>query len=470
VRNLTKTLLAAQKAASHIPYVRVEATNKIAGVVRLDWTRLYTGVEEDYFHAVTMPGDGSLIRVRITLPSDGRKLYRQRVANPGPSSDFSTWTYASQYNCVVVAAASLGTEVSIFWINSNREVRRTKSTDYGVSWSGAELIDYSPTTAINGIAAAYKPNGDLAVFFADQATLYVKKYIGGNWQAKSSWDKNTGNLSGVAAVYDADWNLFVTGRDSAGNFKLWSLVYGGGADMPAGTWSALKEFALAPADGQFEYCQAFMDRPDVCRCFYVEKFTGTEAYSRPFWSHSVLGAKFIDNLWREPIPFNLSSQYGLAIAHSGDYCWLSSPNGVWRAPMTAQTLDLTDDVLSLRLEVGEREGKATIELRNDDGRYVSLPAPLDSLRNRFGDPTDVNTTVRPSGDQTGNRPELKVNRPATPRSTSSSQRSVDPGLSRAAATRRPSGDRRNVLYSPGSPTTPSGFPVRSIQPRIIKGT
>ncbi len=95
MRTLTSTLLAAQKEATRTPYVKVEARNKIAGVVRLDWTRLYTGSEDDYFHAVTMPGDGSLIRARISLPVDGGKLYRQRVPNPGPSSDFSTWTYTS---------------------------------------------------------------------------------------------------------------------------------------------------------------------------------------------------------------------------------------------------------------------------------------------------------------------------------------------------------------------------------------
>ncbi len=108
MRSLSSTLLAAQQAASHTPYVKVEAKNKIAGVVRLEWERLYTGSEDDYFHALTIPGDGSFIRARITLPADGRKLYRQRVANPGPSSDFSIWTYTSQYSCIVVAAASSG--------------------------------------------------------------------------------------------------------------------------------------------------------------------------------------------------------------------------------------------------------------------------------------------------------------------------------------------------------------------------
>jgi len=122
MRNLSAALLAEQKKTTTIPYLKVEAKNLIAGVVRLDWTRLYTGAEDDYFHAVTMPGDGSLIRARITLPADSRKLYRQRVASPDENSDYSVWTCTNQYNAVVVAAASLRAEVSIFWIESTREV------------------------------------------------------------------------------------------------------------------------------------------------------------------------------------------------------------------------------------------------------------------------------------------------------------------------------------------------------------
>jgi len=372
MRSLTSTLLAAQKQAATTPYVKVEAKNKVAGVVRYDWSRLYTGSEDDCFHALTMPGDGSIIRVRITPPSDSGKLYRQRVPAPGPSSDFSQWTYTSQYDAAVVACASLGAEVSIFWINDvNRKVQRIKSTDYGVNWGSPEVIDYSPTSNINGLAAAYKSNGDLAIFFADQSTLYVKKNISGEWQARSAWDKTTGNLSGVAAMYDADWNLLVTGKDSTGNYKLWSLIYGDGGDVAAGNWSALKEIVSAPSDGEFEYRQPFLDEPDVYRCFFVEKFTGSQAYNRPFWSRSVLDASFIDYLWREPVPFNFSSEYGLAIAHHGDYCWLSSPAGVWRAKLTIQSLDLTADVLAVRQVLEETSGKLTVEMRNDEGQYAS---------------------------------------------------------------------------------------------------
>jgi hypothetical protein len=371
MRELTSTLLAAQQQASPTPFVKVEAVNRVAGVFRYGWDRLYEGQEAGYFHALAVPGDGSLNRFRITLPSDSRKLYRQRVSAPGPESNFTQWTYTGQYNAVVVAVASLGAEISLFWINSSREVRRIKSTDYGVNWGSPELLDYSPTTYIYGISAAYKPNGDIAVFFADQSTLYVKKCVSGQWQAKSAWDRTTGDLSGVACVYGNDWDLLVTGTDIAGNYQIWSLVYGDGGDVEAGTWSALKELSSAPFDGDFRFLRPFLDRTDTYRCFFVEKFTGTEAYSRPFWSHSVVGVSYAEGLWREPVPFDLSTEYGLAMAHDNGYAWLSTPDGVWRADADALSLDLTQDVIEIRQEAGKTEGSLLVTLRNDDGQYAS---------------------------------------------------------------------------------------------------
>ena len=180
----------------------------------------------------------------------------------------------------------------------------------------------------------------------------------------------------MATVYDGDWNLVVTGKDSSNNYKLWSLVYGDGGEVTAGTWSALKEIAVAPSDGDFQYHRAFLDKPDVYRTFYVEKFTGTQSYNRPFWSYSVPDTAFTDNLWHEPVPFNLSSEYGLAIAHHGDYCWLSNPSGVWRASKLEQTFSLTADVLSLKQETGEKSVRLIVELRNDEGQYA-LPGQGD---------------------------------------------------------------------------------------------
>ncbi len=371
MRTLTSTLLAAQQQAIAVPYIKLEAVNKIAGVNKYSWTRLYDGSEVDYIHTLTMPGDGSMVRARTTPPSDSRKLYRQRVSSPGPGSDFSQWTYTDQYNAVVTAAASLNSEVAIFWIKTNREIRRFLSSVYGATWGNAELIDYSQTTAIYGIAAAYKPNGDIAVFIADTATIYVLKCIGGQWQAKAAWDKTTGNLSGVSCIYDGDWNLLVTGKDTAGNNKLWSLVYGDGGSVNAGTWSALQELAAAPAGGEYEYKQPFLDKTDVYRCFFTEKYSGIESYNRPFRSYILPGVNYNEGLWREPIPFNLSCEYGLAMAHYGDYGWLASPDGIWRASLVSQNLDLTADIVSVRQEIDGTMGLLMIELDNNDGKYAS---------------------------------------------------------------------------------------------------
>ena len=371
MRNLTATLLAAQKEATRTPYLKVKAKNLITGVVRLDWSRLYTGSEDDYFHALTMPGDGSLIRLRVTLPADSRKLYYQRVTSPDENSDYSPWTYLDKYNVVIVASCAQGARVSQFFINSSRQIWHRESTDNGANWGAWDFLGYTPTTAIYGIAAAYKSNGDIALFYADQATLYVMKRVSGSWADATVWNKSTGDLSGVATVYDSDWNLLLTGKDSDSNYKLWSFIYGDGGDVSAGTWSDLKEIASAASGEGFEYHRVFMDKPDVYRAFYVEKFTGTESYNRPFWSHSIPTTTFLNNLWREPVPFNLSSEYGLAIAHYGDYCWLSNPNGVWRAKLTQESIDLTEDVLSARLEQAAQSGKLSVELRNDDGGYAS---------------------------------------------------------------------------------------------------
>lgn len=371
MRTLTTTLEVAQKKASREPYVKVEAKNMTSGVVRLDWTRLYAGAEPDCFHAVAMPGDGSLVRARITPPADSRKLYIQRVTTPDPASDFTSWTYTGEYNALVAAAAALGAEASVFWVKSDRAIYQLKSTDNGASWEPPVLIGYTSTTTVNGLAAAYKPGGDIALFYTDQATLYVIKRTSGTWGAAAAWDKSTGELSGAACIFSGDWDLALTGRDSSGNFKLWGLVFGDGGDVTADAWSSLKELASAPSDGDYEYRQPFLGKPDVFRLFFVEKFTGSEACNRPCWSHTVAGTKFVDNLWREPVPFNFTSEYGLAPAHSGDFAWLANPAGVWRAGLAAQTFDLSKDVVRAEELLAPGSGKLTIELRNDAGQYSS---------------------------------------------------------------------------------------------------
>ena len=369
MKELNETLLAAQKEASRTPYVTLTVWNKMAGAVNPKYERLYTGSEPDGCHALAIAADGSLIRLRVTPPEDNKRLYRERVANPGPGAGFGQWVDTGRYDVLAVAACTLGNTVSVFWIEGDRSVYYQKSLDNGASWGTPEFIGSTASSLASGIAAAYKSNGDIAVFFTDTETLYLIKFESGEWQPLASWDKETGNLSGLSCLYDGDWDLLVTGRDTDGNYKLWPLAYGDGGNFPAGTWSELKELVSATSSGDYEFVQPFMAKADVTHCYFVEKFSGAASYSRPFTSHTIPGSKFLDNLWREPLPFNLSSEYGLAVAYHSGYLWLTCPSGVWRANIIEDALDLSADILSLKEEFASGESKLTVELTNGDGRY-----------------------------------------------------------------------------------------------------
>ena len=161
----------------------------------------------------------------------------------------------------------------------------------------------------------------------------------------------------------------VTGQDSNGNYKVWLLIYGDGGAVPAGVWSALQELASAPAGGNFEYGPVFLDKPDVFRTGYVEKFNGVQSYSRPFFLYSIPETAFSDGLWCEPFAFNVSGEYGLAMAHAGGYGWLSTATGVWRSTLAEANLDITNDIVEVKYETLPREGRLVVTLRNDDGKY-----------------------------------------------------------------------------------------------------
>ena len=83
MRQLSAALEAAQKQETSTPCIKVRVVNKSGGAVRHKWSRLYSGAEIENYHALAMPADGSLIRVRLTPPSDSRRLYRQRVIDCG---------------------------------------------------------------------------------------------------------------------------------------------------------------------------------------------------------------------------------------------------------------------------------------------------------------------------------------------------------------------------------------------------
>jgi len=380
MRSLHSALLAAQKSPSAKPYVRVEVVEKIGAAARFNWSRLYAGEEPDCHNDATMPGDGSLVRIR-----GGGGIYRQRTADPGPGSDFSQWYYWG-YTGSDVAICSQGAEVLAFWLQSSGWLRRRESSTYGETWEDPIQMNYIGTSHSEyRVAACFKPGGDAIALYSSGTSLYRRRRINGIWEAAAAWTNSLGSITGIAVTHQGDWNVVVTGVDPAGITGVWTCVLGDSYTMPDDTWSTLNEITIASADSDTEFLAPSLEMPDVFRAFFVEQYNGTEAYSRPYWSHSLPNADFISNLWREPVPFNPCPErsegclYGVALtchpSQGEGYAWLCAPYGVWRAPISPAWVDVTDDLIEMRSEINPFSGRLELSLRNDDGRFNSIASP-----------------------------------------------------------------------------------------------
>lgn len=381
MRTLTAALTTAQQSASASPYVRVRAIRKIGGVGRLDWERLYTGAEPETSHAATQPADGSLVRIRQNVGAGSVSI--QRIASPGPASDFATWGGIEGGAASAVAICSYGATVWAFFIAyGNGSITAKQSTDYGATWgtwTAITPVGEVPTV----IAATMKDAGTVLVVFNRGTNVYRVKYSGGAWGAEANWTNMTASVTGLAVCYAGDYNLIVTGTEvTTAHPRVWSCIYGDGYSQGANTWSSLFELSAANAGSGISYSLPSLVQPDVYRAFWVETYSGSQSYTRSYFTHSPLSAEFVDmmvyNLWREPVPFNATYPQGLALAYgAGAYVWLSHSAGVWRAPLITGTgLDLTADVLSVSCHLLSpishlQPGSALVHLRNEDGRYAA---------------------------------------------------------------------------------------------------
>jgi hypothetical protein len=370
MRSLSAELLAAQRSGSAVPYLQVTVADRIGGVRRLAFQRLYTGSEPDGFHAATMPGDGSLLRARVAA---GRLLY-QRVTNPGPTSSFSSWTDLGAVANADTALCSDGSKALLFYVDPDgRTLKLRESSDSGATLGAAVTVATAPS-AVTWLAADVKSNGDALLIYSVGATVYAVRRTGGAWGSPAAWTNSVAAVDGLACYHAADFNVVVAGQDAASVAFVWTAVYGDGFSQAPNTWSALREVTRASSGSSVTFRAPFLGRPDSFRLTFTEKYAGSQAYARPYHGYSPATADYADNLWREPIPFDFTSEYGLAIAHSAAAVWLTAPSGVWTASLTGAPLDVTADLLEAAMsERPPGGGRLRLVLRNDDGRYSGHP-------------------------------------------------------------------------------------------------
>lgn len=369
-RTLSSTLKATQKyGLVSKPYVKIELFDQWCSITRHRYAELYSGEEPDYFHAACFAGDGSLLRLRTAGPNG--YLYISRVTSPGPGSDFSQWDILMGA-AYAPAICALSAEALTFCIKGDGDISRKESSDYGATWGDEiDMGNIGASPANYRLAACFKDNGDVCLLYSTGTTIYRRRRLSGTWEDPVVWTNTLQSISGVSVYHQGDWNVAITGIKATNRDGIWTCVFGDGYTEPAGTWSALADIIIRGATEPYEYTAPSLAHPDVFRVFFVERFTQEEQVYRLYWSHSLATADYISNLWREPVPFNLTAQYGLALTHSGGYAWLTSANKVYQALLSPAPVDVTADLLEIdfRQYPQKRRGYCKIVLDNTNGKY-----------------------------------------------------------------------------------------------------
>ena len=401
MRTLSSTLLAAQKKPHRLPYVEAEVYDYEAGIKRLSWTRLYEGSEPDNHHGIAFDGQGSMHRVRAAADNN---LYRQKITNPGPSSDYSQWINIATDCAGPCAIAAYGAKVYIFYRTSTNVLWKYYSHDYGDTWDDAQLVDYADVLSM---AACWWGTGDIVVCFALKSNELNGIVLDSSDQTNSQHIKEFHGAAthifldtyGIGATYNPFWpaiEIVFAGKESDSPYNHYDLF----RTQFSNTYNflALESFLMSP-DGEgitYEYPDCHLPASaqsyETNRIVAVEKFAGTTAYTRPLTCHTVKGTYWSDTTFTEPRPFlYISSNYGLRLQSTADYWWLERPDGVWRAPRPADSpLDLTKDIVSLTQRISSpsmgdvvRGFSLVLELDNSKGQYASPgEGALASLRFR----------------------------------------------------------------------------------------
>jgi hypothetical protein len=269
------------------------------------------------------------------------------------------------------------------------------SVDSGVSWTTYIAHDYLfEEWGIDTSSGFYWREDASSPTYAG-GYVEVSANAGSSWTGyggRDKWFRNYGGeafawtndvsiCSSLAIVYHDDWNIIITGRDTLDNRSVWICVFGDGNQAPLNTWTALQDIMVMGTDTAYDYRGAFIDYLDEFRAFWVELRSSPEEGRRVYWTHSLPTHDFIDNLWREPIPFNYGSedtspniQGGIAICHSETHAWLSTADGVWRAARAESTWDVTSKVVQIKQWFAPQryQSRLSVVLDNTAGLYNSF--------------------------------------------------------------------------------------------------
>ena len=378
---LSETLLAAQRSPrAATPSIHATLAERWGGVAQLRWERIASGQEPDGPHDAVITAGGSLIRIR-SQRSTGN-LYAQRIPDPGPQANFGAWnTLGATSASGGVAIIEIDGQIHLFDVAGNgRSVRERTSRDDGETFDAPRVIA-TATAPINSLTAAAGSGGSALLLFADPAGIVRSlTRAGGSWSSPVAWSNSLSSVSGIAcAQIDGDWAVVLCGTLPNGSSGVWTCVYGGGSWHTTGTWSTLREVIASAAGSDVTYREPGLCVADGPRISFVEVSGGSGGFTQTLESHATAPARFRDHRWREPSPLAQVNGIGPALTCAGSFAWLTTPSGVWRAPIGSTATDISRSVIVADVKEAARGASATILLAEGPGGDRSVPDGLDPL-------------------------------------------------------------------------------------------
>jgi hypothetical protein len=371
MKSLSETLLAAQRSASAVPYVRARFAGYDGYARRRRYEQHYAGSEDVHSHAACIALDGSLVRARVqTTGTD--TLYVSRVAAPGPESTFASWTALDTdvSNVAGVALCVVGTDVWLFYLdNDDVTIRLRVSSDNGATWGAASTVlasggakTHIAATASDGSGGS---SGHVLLIWAEGAGVYRSRWDGSAWGARTASTQTFHAVTGLATAYLVDWQVAITGRENGSeDAKVWATRYGDGGNLAPNTWGALREVTGAAAGSQVSFAAPSLAYDaEVWRLLFVESYAGDAPYTRLQASQMPVQHDFQQEQWREPVALAYEGEHGAAVAISADREWLCSAETVWSSLLPAvDELDVSARVQRAECRVGVDGAEVTLEL------------------------------------------------------------------------------------------------------------
>ena len=377
MRALPQALEDAQQAASGVPFVRTEVETRIRGVQHLRFSQTFSDFVADDRHDAEADAD-YLHRVRISGNPLGIPQY-ERDAGGG-------WTNlnAGFNDANVIAVAATNDERVAVVYNRGPNIFFAESIDQGSSFSSE--INLGATFATpKAVAIAYKnTTGDLCVFWEDSDSVGRRRRTAGAWGSALGWTQSANSVNGLSAIRAGDFCLAVTGTDASDRPFVKTLILGDGVSFPVDTWTAFFVVIQAEEDQGITFQAPFLHAGPAWWITYVEKFSGSPAYTRTYWTTRLLQEVFSpgDWEWLDPAPFDNDSQEGLAIASNVNTVYYSRPAFVWEAPVSPSPgpLDMSSDLIEATMVEEGLSGEGEFVFDNAEGQYAGPPSPIELHR------------------------------------------------------------------------------------------